>query len=134
MRRFLAISVVALAAAGCAHGASGSGSGGSDKGHLQLSQKIVGQLYVEGSAGYVSVSDGSKDVYSGSLSKPVTIDLDSGTYTINSYQRLCIGNCGHLGSRIDKCSASVDVSANSTTAATIELTPAKNSCAIAIPA
>ena len=132
MKRFLAVTAVALLSAACAHAASGPSSGG--KGQLTLSEKIVGQLYVEGSAGYVTVSDGSKDVYSGSLSKDKTIDLDAGTYTVSSYQRLCIGNCGHLGPPIDRCSASVNVSADSTTAATIELTPTKNSCAIAIPA
>jgi hypothetical protein len=131
MRRIPALAAIALLAAACAHGASGTPS---EKGHLHLSQEIVGPLYVEGSTGYVSVSHGTKDVYTGSLAKSKTIDLAAGMYTVTSYQRLCIGTCSHLGPPIDRCSASVNVTANATTAATVELTPTKNACAIAIPA
>ena len=124
------MSAIVLVAAACSSGA-GSG-GGSDKGHLRISQSVRGPLYVEGSAGYVSVADGSKTVYRGGLAKPATITLNPGSYTVRSYQRICTGNCGHLGSPIDRCSASVDIAANATSVATVELTPTSNSCRIAI--
>ena len=123
------MSAIVLVAAACSGKGSSAGSG---HGHLRISQSIHGPLYVEGSAGYVSVADGSKTVYRGSLAKPTTITLNPGSYTVSSYQRICTGNCGHLGSPIDRCSASVDIAAKATSIATVELTPTANRCTIAI--
>jgi len=132
MRRALAAAAVALLAAACAKGTSGPGSD-SAKGHLKIDQQIVGPLYVEGSAGYVTVTDNSSNtVYSGTLAKPSTVELPAGSYTVDSYQKLCIGSCAHLGPPIDRCSAAVRIASDATSSATVRLTPTKNACTISV--
>jgi hypothetical protein len=126
MRRPLVVAAIALLTAAC--GASSAADQAS--GTLKVTQHINGHLYVEGSVGYVKIVKGGKTIFEGRIGDGVSKELSPGTYQLDSYQNLCIGNCGHLGPPIDKCSTTIAVNSDQTTSAAVELTPESNSCTI----
>ena len=129
MKRSIAAIAVALAAAACG-GSRGAGDRPPEHGNLSVTQRINGHLYVEGSIGYVEVSDGHSIVYKSKIGNGASTRLPAGTYRLNSYQELCIGNCDHLGPPIDKCGTTIHIESEKTTSAIIELTPTQNRCVV----
>src|SRR5438270_12526680 len=128
MRRPLVAIAIALLTAAC--GASSAADQSAANGTLKVSQHVNGHLYVEGSIGYVKLLRDGKTVFEGKIGGGVTKQLSPGAYELDSWQLLCIGNCGNLGPPIDKCNTTVDVRSDQTTSATVELTPDSNSCTI----
>jgi hypothetical protein len=137
MRRHLviaAILVTGVLAAACAKATQPAAEGSPPPvGHVHVTQSIQGPLYIEGSVGYVQVTDGSGVVFEGKVPQGgLTRDLPAGTYSLHSYQRICGGNCDHLGPPADRCQASLTVAANRSVDAVVKLTPTKNSCSISV--
>jgi hypothetical protein len=136
MKRHLTIAallVTGLLAAGCARTATVADHPSPATGVLRVTQQIEGPLYVEGSVGYVRITDGSGVVFVGKVPQEgLTRTLEAGTFTLRSYQRICGGNCGNLGHPTDRCQASVTVTAGGTVHAEVRLTPTKNTCSISL--
>jgi hypothetical protein len=128
MRRVLGLLALALiAATGCS---GGEHLQDSSRGRLEVNERILGHLYIEGSVASLRVTRGSASVYAGRLGNGKAFSLSPGTYRLDSYQELCIGNCGHLGLPIDRCGTTIHVASARTTTATVELTPTQNRCRI----
>jgi hypothetical protein len=136
MRRHLAIAAIltlGVLTGACAKATSPGSVPSPAKGSLHVSQAIQGPLYVEGSIGYVRISDGSGVVFEGKVPQDgLTRPLPVGTYSLQSYQRICGGNCDHLGQPTDRCEASVTVTSDQPVDAVVQLTPTQNSCTISV--
>jgi len=136
MRRPLAVAAICitgLLGAACARTASVADQPSLATGVLRLTQHIDGPLYVEGSVGYVKIGDDSGVVFEGKVPQGgLTRTLAAGTYSLQSYQRICGGNCDHLGPPSDRCQTSLTVAANQSVDAVVKLTPTKNSCSISV--
>ena len=128
MRRPLVAIAIALLTAACGASSAADQTGGS--GTLKVTQHVNGHLYVEGSVGYVKILHDGQTVFEGKIGDGVSKQLSPGTYELDSWQRLCVGNCGKLGPPIDKCNTTIDVRSDETTSAVVELTPDSNSCTI----
>ena len=103
-------------------------SGGSSR--LVLYQAWVGgQLYVEGSRSYLTVS--AKSGGTETLGYFVMHEGDPvfskvlapGRYTVKSWQRPCDGNCGYLDDPTDRCQRTITVLAEQPARYVIQLAP-----------
>src|SRR2546423_3594954 len=128
MRRPLAVIAIAFLTAAC--GASQTADQPAANGTLKVTQHVNGHLYIEGSVGYVKILHDGQTVFEGKIGDGVSKQLSPGTYELDSWQLLCVGNCGKLGPPIDKCNTTIDVRSDETTSAVVELTPDSNSCTI----
>jgi hypothetical protein len=129
MKRSLLIPALAMLMAACAHATTPEGP---KVGTLHVTQTISGPLYVEGSIGYVRITQGSAEEFEGRIANGgLDRALPLGTYTLSSYQRICSGNCDHPGPPTDRCAIQFTLGDNGQRIdAVVTLTPTKNSCSI----
>lgn len=120
----------------------GCGGGGADKkaepggdASLRMKHVVDGSqgLYVEGSIWHVRVvgADGSAVLDQKLSDDSVSVSLGAGSYTLESEELPCDGNCSNLDPATDACSQKLTVQARQQLAATVTLKPA-HGCSIAI--
>jgi hypothetical protein len=135
----LALSMVALAGAGCGGSSSPEPCVRSEEnGCLVVIQRTTGDRpYVEGSISYVHVTDSFGTVFEAELhprfSNRQTLEasLDPGSYRLTSYQRPCSGNCGTLDPATDRCSTDFEMKSGSQARVLIALRPSEGCSATA---
>jgi hypothetical protein len=128
---------VSLLAAGCAkaNGAAEGPSPAPQSGTLVVTQKRSGPLFVEGSVGYVRLTRSGAATALFEVQVPsngLTRSVLAGSYQLVSYQRICTGNCGHLGPPSITCSTSMRVPSGGAVNVTVNLTPASNRCTLTV--
>jgi len=81
--------------------------GGPDPVPVRITQVVLGRAYpVEGAVSYLRIDrPGGATVTEGRLpgSDQVTLRLPAGQYRLQSWQRTCDGNCGHLDQPTARC-------------------------------
>jgi hypothetical protein len=127
---------LAILAAGCAGKAGAAGPSPSPKpGTIAVTQKRSGPLFVEGSVGYAKLTPtgAAKALFEVQIPEGgLTKSVPAGTYRLFSYQRICTGNCGHLGPPSITCSGPVRVSSGGKVEVTVNLDPTAQRCTLTI--
>lgn len=153
MRKLLSLMLIA-ALAGCASESSAGtakhglleASGGTSAdvaaeaaGTLVVRQRYRDGFYIEGSVGFVELSQPGIDAVTrleqqleGDTS--VSLALAPGVYSLTSWQRPCDGNCQDgFDPPVDGCEASISIESGTTAKATVTVTPNRG-CEITISA
>ena len=114
-RRYGAAAMAALAALLTSCGGQASptatiqptAAAGPDAVQLRITQVVAGRAVpIEGAISYLRIEHASgATVVDGQLpaSKMVALKLRPGKYRLESWQRVCAGNCGHLDPPSDRC-------------------------------
>jgi hypothetical protein len=136
MTRALVIGVaLALLVGGCGGGGDKKAEPSGGAGSLRVKHVVDGSqgLYAEGSIWHVRVvdSNGSAVLDKKLADDSVSVSLDAGTYTLESEELPCDGNCSNLDPPADRCSQELTVDAGQELAATITLKPG-HGCTIAV--
>lgn len=87
-----------------------------------------GGLYAEGSRSYVRLVAPNDAVTEEELdpnTQSVVLTAPEASYTLESWQRTCDGNCSMLDPPTDRCSTRVDLVAGKPTRATVTLSPGR---------
>lgn len=114
--------------------------GGTGVARLHVEQVFADNTgYIEGSFSYLEVHDAStgemviEEVFTGDAPAVLDRELAPGSYRLVSYQRPCEASCPDLGGGLDpptdRCESVFDAAADTTTVATITVSPGQG-CAI----
>jgi hypothetical protein len=116
-----ALAAVVLGLAAC----GGQSPGNAGPATLEVEQRFEGDVhYIEGSLSYIRLA-GTTTVEEQLEDGRAEVRLEAGDYTLHSWQRPCIGNCGFLDQPTDRCSGRFEAKAGVRLHVSIAVRPGK---------